>query len=68
MQNILDKHHLKNHYFPFCAAMGTDTDAGSTGAFTRILFEHEKGHGGAEPERVFRDAMHRITGVSGVSS
>ncbi len=62
IQNRLDNHHHDIHFTPFCRMMETTAQANPThGRFRRLVFEHEGGHGAAETQEVFDQAMRIVT-------
>lgn len=62
IQNTSDTHHFNIHYTPFCASMGTSTDANTTeGLFRRLLFDDPGGHAKAETPEVFKVTMDIVT-------
>lgn len=58
LQNRVDTEHVDLHFTPFCAAMGADPCENlDSGAFRRVLFDHEDGHAKAETPEAFACAM-----------
>lgn len=62
IQNTHDHYHLQDHFALFCSTLGVSADENPhDGSFRRLLFADERGHGGAEPEQLFRRAMAIMT-------
>ncbi|WP_420340720.1 hypothetical protein [Roseibium sp.] len=62
IQNRLDTHHYEEHYKPLCEVLGYDVNQKCSDDMhlQRLLFSHEAGHGKAEPQEVFSQAMEII--------
>ncbi|MCR6500928.1 hypothetical protein MUO32_17965 [Shinella sp. CPCC 101442] len=60
-QNVVDIHHFIEHYRPFCLKMGVDPYIlGDNDNFSRILFDDESGHKGAETPDVFSEILEKV--------
>lgn len=66
IQNCCDTHHLEAHYTRFCGMMKAPLEPNpDQGAFRRLLFDHEGGHGAAETQEIFDQAMRIVADWTG---
>lgn len=63
VQNLLDNHHVEEHFKPFCACIGDENpldESSSLPYFKKILFEDPKGHAKGESAEEFKRAIELL--------
>lgn len=64
-QNLVDKHHMTDHFQPFAKAFGLNKEGDySTDVFQTVFFKNEEGHAKGESPEIFPDLINRALALT----